>query len=101
MHLDEILNDTFFLLLLITISGLFVYIGWRNHKNPAFRKPVSPLGKYLLWKAVKQPGIMNDELRQAEVRERIVRIDATFAFATGLTILLVMVMILVIGRLSP
>lgn len=101
MYLDEILNDTFFLLLLIIISGLFVYVGWRNYRNPASRSPASPLGRYLLWKAVKQPGITDDEIRQAEVRERIVRVDATFAFATGLTILLVMGMILIIWHLSP
>jgi len=101
MYLDEILNDTFFLLLLIVLSGFFVFVGWRNYRQPASRNPASPLGRYLLWKAVKQPGVMDDEMRQAEVRERIVRIDATLALATGLTILLVMGMILVVGRLSP
>jgi len=101
MYLDEILNDTFFLLLLIVFSGFFVFVGWRNYRQPASRNPASPLGRYLLWRAVRQPGVLDDEMRQAKVRERIVRIDATLAFVTGLTILLVMGMVLLVARLSP
>ena len=84
----------------IVLSILFISIGWRNYRGPESRKPASPLGKYLLRMAIRQEGVAGNKLREAEVTKRIVRLDAMFALATGLSVILTMVIVLAVALMS-
>lgn len=93
MYLDELLSDTFFLLFIVILSIFFIFIGWKNYRQPRI-KMISPLARFLLHKTIKKNE--KGQILDNEIIKKIIRIDAIFAIITGVSILVIIFIVFIV-----